>query len=115
MSTENPPLEDNSNPVEQATIELAPPGGHRGSVFARFKKASRALSRLLDWRTGALVLLIAVSIPVWRALNTHARTRPLSVPSMPLQPVAVARIAREDLYNEVTIPAEFRPYLQVEL
>jgi RND family efflux transporter MFP subunit len=29
--------------------------------------------------------------------------------------VAVARVTREDLYNEVTIPAEFRPYLQVEL
>jgi RND family efflux transporter MFP subunit len=27
----------------------------------------------------------------------------------------VARVTREDLYNEVTIPAEFRPYLQVAL
>lgn len=31
------------------------------------------------------------------------------------QPVAAARVTREDLYNEVTIPAEFRPYLEVEL
>src|SRR6202044_3608427 len=29
--------------------------------------------------------------------------------------VAVAKVEREDLYNEVTIPAEFRPYLEVEL
>src|SRR4029077_2575388 len=29
--------------------------------------------------------------------------------------VAVARTTREDLYNEVSIPAEFRPYLKVEL
>jgi len=29
--------------------------------------------------------------------------------------VAVAKVAREDLFNEVTIPAEFRPYLKVEL
>ena len=29
--------------------------------------------------------------------------------------VAVARVTREDLYNRVTIPAEFRPYVEVEL
>lgn len=34
---------------------------------------------------------------------------------MTAQPVAVARVARADLFNEITIPAEFRPYLQVEL
>ncbi len=29
--------------------------------------------------------------------------------------VAVARVTREDLFNRVTIPAEFRPYVEVEL
>ena len=29
--------------------------------------------------------------------------------------VAVAKVDREDLYNDVTIPAEFRPYQEVEL
>lgn len=29
--------------------------------------------------------------------------------------VAVAKVAREDLYKQVTIPAEFRPYVAVEL
>ena len=33
----------------------------------------------------------------------------------PAVPVAVARVTRKDLYNEVTIPAEFRPYVEVEL
>ena len=29
--------------------------------------------------------------------------------------MAVAKVDREDLYNEVTIAAEFRPYVEVEL
>ena len=60
----------------------------------------------------AVLLLAASSLPVWRAMSSHAK--PLATPSQ-AWPVAVARITREDLYNEVTIPAEFRPYLKVEL
>jgi RND family efflux transporter MFP subunit len=33
----------------------------------------------------------------------------------PVASVAVAKVVRADLYNEVSIPAEFRPYLQSEL
>ena len=29
--------------------------------------------------------------------------------------MGVAKVSREDLYKEVTIPAEFRPYVEVEL
>ena len=32
-----------------------------------------------------------------------------------LPTIAVAKVSREDLYREVTIPAEFRPYQEVEL
>jgi RND family efflux transporter MFP subunit len=35
--------------------------------------------------------------------------------SAPAPTVAVAIVDREDLYNEVTIPAEFRPYVEAEL
>jgi RND family efflux transporter MFP subunit len=35
--------------------------------------------------------------------------------STTLPVVAVATVDREDLYNEVTIPAEFRPYVEAEL
>lgn len=74
------------------------------------------LRRRLDWRGGvALLLLAVVSIPVWRAVHNYAIAPVASVRRPAAQPVAVARIAREDLYNEVTIPAEFRPYLKVEL
>jgi RND family efflux transporter MFP subunit len=37
------------------------------------------------------------------------------MPAARASAVAVGRVIREDLCNEVTIPAEFRPYLKVEL
>jgi len=43
--------------------------------------------------------------------KTKARQTAVTPPT----PVAVASVTREDVYNEVTIPAEFRPYTDVEL
>ena len=72
--------------------------------------------RWLDWRVVAVVLVGAAAVPLWRlvAANAGAPAAPQSAPA-PAQPVAVAKAVREDLYNEVPIPAEFRPYLEVEL
>jgi len=60
-----------------------------------------------------LVLLTAVSIPVWRASISRATVQAPGTSALPV--VAVARVNREDLFNEVTIPAEFRPYTEVNL
>jgi RND family efflux transporter MFP subunit len=49
-----------------------------------------------------------------RGLRSHAQnTAGADSPVMPT--VAVAKVVREDLFKSVTIPAEFRPYLEVEL
>jgi RND family efflux transporter MFP subunit len=59
------------------------------------------------------VLLVAVGL-VWsvrRVRVENGRTPSSSV----LPTVAVAKVDREDLNREVTIPAEFRPYEEVEL
>jgi RND family efflux transporter MFP subunit len=61
-----------------------------------------------------VVLLVLVSLPVWRAVR-HGSAQADQAPAPLPQPVSVARVTREDLCSEVTIPAEFRPYLQVEL
>ena len=61
------------------------------------------------------MLVAGLSIPIWRAVTAHAKAKPAPVPALQGLSVAVARVTRQDLYNEVTIPAEFRPYLQVEL
>jgi len=64
----------------------------------------------LDWRLVCLLLLAAISIPVWRAL----RRRPADATVLP-PTVAVCPVVREDLFNQLTIPAFFRPYQEVEL
>jgi RND family efflux transporter MFP subunit len=72
------------------------------------------LPRWLDWRVGSVVVLALISIPIWRAVTPHAKAHDTTLLAT-AQTVAVARVCREDLYNEVTMYAEFRPYTQVEL
>jgi RND family efflux transporter MFP subunit len=69
----------------------------------------------LDWRVFTVLSLAVVSILVWRTATSHARPAEPLASAKPAQAVAVARVTREDLFNEVTILAEFRPYLKVEL
>jgi RND family efflux transporter MFP subunit len=71
--------------------------------------------RRIDWRIIGIMFLAAASIPVWHAVSVHAQPQMATGSAAPPLTVAVARVTREDLYNEVTIPAEFRPYLKVEL
>lgn len=61
----------------------------------------------------AAVAVVAGSL-FWMARHAHAQTpeaaNPAGVPT-----VGVAKVTREDLYKQVSVPAEFRPYEQVEL
>jgi len=76
---------------------------------------ARVLSRWFDWRLGTVLLVAAVSIPIWLVVTAHAKAHTSQPLVSAAQSVAVARVSREDLFNEITIPAEFRPYLKVEL
>src|SRR5262245_22384977 len=72
------------------------------------------LIKRVDWRITASVLVVSISVPVWRANTSHAKIGPISrATHSPV--VAVARVTRDDLFNEVTIPAEFRPYAEADL
>jgi len=68
--------------------------------------------RILNWK---LLLVLAAGITGLIALeSSHGDTR--SVPPAANPPtVAVARVTREDLANEMEVPAEFRPFVEVEL
>jgi len=122
MSTEN-----RGNPVEP----LAPADGEREKrkpedlVVHPDKKACvsderdgrqqfrlPAPFRRLDWRVACVLLLALIVIPVWRATTGHAKPGaiPISVPQ-----VAVSRVTREDLAEELVCNAELRPYQEVEL
>lgn len=62
---------------------------------------------------GITVAVLVVGL-VWMGLHSHAQNSAgASASTVPT--VAVAKVVREDLYKSVTIPAEFRPYMEVEL
>jgi len=64
----------------------------------------------LPLAAGLVVLIALIMVRTWYGA-AHADTeRPASIPT-----VAVVKVDREDLYKEITIPAEFRPYNEVEL
>jgi RND family efflux transporter MFP subunit len=60
----------------------------------------------------ALIALMVVLILGFLLLD-HGKVKEKVSTTLPV--VAVATVDREDLYNEVTIPAEFRPYVEAEL
>lgn len=111
------PLEPSSATSRRAGWRLA------GWLWLAGQTAARLLDlaaqregsfRRLGWRLAAVLLVAAVAVPIWRATTGHAK--PQLLPTPPALPVvAAARVERKDLYNEVTIPAEFRPYAEVEL
>ena len=67
--------------------------------------------RLLGVMAAVAVGVIAV---FWSSHHAHATADTAdTAPSVPV--TAVAKVSREDLYKEVSFPAEFRPYEEVEL
>ena len=72
-------------------------------------------STLKLWLLGGLAAILIVAVGAFWTLH-HARAEAgVADKSSVVPTVAVATVDREDLYREVTIPAEFRPYLEVEL
>ena len=57
-----------------------------------------------------LVLAVVVVMRAWHGRVPHAAAEDAALPT-----VAVARVDREDLFRQITVPAEFRPYTEVEL
>jgi len=117
MTTEN--QEPQPPSVDAVEEQSAAP---RGLFQWRIPGVCRQLSgrvvglvRRVDWRIAGLMLVAGLSIPVWRAVTARAKVPRAPVLALQGLSVAVARVTRQDLYTEVTIPAEFRPYLQVEL
>jgi len=66
-------------------------------------------------RREAWIALIALMVILILGFLLLDRGKVKEKVSATLPVVAVAAVDREDLYNEVTIPAEFRPYVEAEL
>jgi RND family efflux transporter MFP subunit len=83
----------------------APPAGavKEGGSRARGPASKKALV------VGAVVVLVIILIIIVSGKRSH------TVAEGAATVVATAPVTREDLFNHVTIPAEFRPYVEVEL
>ena len=57
----------------------------------------------------AIIVIAVIAFIIW-----HRAARPAEEAARVVT-VAVAKVTREDLFNDVTVPAEFRPYVEVEL
>lgn len=116
MSTEMSDPADNSHSPSGAPADSSPVSDEqRGLAHGRPKRRALGVPRWLDWRIASVLILATISIPIWRLVTNHAKAHTVETLAPAAQPVAAARVSREDLFNEITIPAEFRPYLKVEL
>jgi RND family efflux transporter MFP subunit len=72
------------------------------------------LTRSKRWLV-LVIALVAVVGGLWWCVGRVREEGSGDLTSSALPTVPVAKVDREDLYREVTIPAEFRPYEEVEL
>jgi len=115
MSTElNHPVKD-ADIVDPAVEKAASPTVDEAPHVNRLAGNTVVLIRKLDWRIIGLVLVLGISIPVWNVLKSHARPQTGGTTGLPQMIVPAASVTREDLFNELPVYAEFRPYEEVEL
>ena len=106
----------NSNNLEPAAAPSQGLKSHDTRWLRKLgKRRAAPLLRRFGWRVASVVLLGAISLFVWRATTTHARPPAAVTPALQPVRVAVGTASRQDLYNEIDISAEFRPYAEVEL
>jgi len=82
---------------------------HGSPACAPESKLKRRSPRLKWVSLVLLALILLIALGVWRHQNATG-TKGAAIPV-----VAATQVAKEDLYNEMVIPAEFRPYVEVEL
>jgi RND family efflux transporter MFP subunit len=68
---------------------------------------------VVNWRAGSVVLVAVVSIFVYRGV--HRTAKAAHTPASNALAVAVAKVTREDLAQELVCDAELRPYQEVDL
>lgn len=70
------------------------------------------LLRRVDWRIASVFVLALIVIPVWRATTSHAKPGAITIPR---PQIAVSKVTREDLNEELVCNAELRPYQEIDL
>lgn len=75
----------------------------------------KAVPAPFPWRLVVLCVIALCAIPLWLILRARGAGEAIAGSSASPPSVAVTPVLRQDLYNEENIPAEFRPYQEVEL
>jgi RND family efflux transporter MFP subunit len=71
------------------------------------------IPRRYGWRLAAIIAVVVLSIPLYRGMRGSAKaSHPTPINALP---VAVAKVTREDLAQELVCDAELRPYQEVDL
>ena len=69
----------------------------------------------MNRRWGMAILATAIVFGIIVVRPWHGRARAVAADAAGAPVVAVARVERADLFREITFPAEFRPYTEVDL
>ena len=116
MSTEINHNSEKSKAPPSLPLASTGPAEPTLTIAREASKPSGGILGKLDWRVIAVLLLVLIAIPVWRAIEPRAKSGPEQNPPLAeLLTVPVSQVTRQDLYIQVPIVAEFRPYEEVEL
>jgi RND family efflux transporter MFP subunit len=119
METENQKPEGlPAAPPDRNRADQAPPGREPATAYTSHLEPDRRAATGRRSGRGTLWLWLGVLVlagaAVWFFwLRPGANAAP--VESKELVTVGAAKVIRQDMYNEVPIPAEFRPYVQSQL
>lgn len=94
--------------IAKAGAEREPVEGK--PVAAEVAEAPRSSGSWKPWVLAGLVFLVLIAAFIYWRLHAGAGVAEATTPT-----IGVVPVTRQDLFNEVPIPAEFRPYVEVEL
>jgi RND family efflux transporter MFP subunit len=103
-----PSLDPTERPAEQAPAAPADPTDPVSP--RRFRTAGK-----LDWRVVGALVVAGVSLPAWITLHSQAKPQAMDLAASVEINVPGGRVTRSDLYTQLPVAAEFRPYQEVEL
>ena len=120
MTSETPtsavsPPDSSAGAPEKNMVNPAPQPQSTGTEASAGTIAGAPFRSRRVWVIAGLVVLASVGALIWRSSSRSTGVSSASTEPSSAQSVAAARVTREDLYNEVTMYAEFRPYEEVEL
>jgi RND family efflux transporter MFP subunit len=107
LNLSNLELKMETEKLKQNQLGVTEP--NRGTIAARTERSSGRKAKLL--------VLFALVVVGAAAVFTFLKSRGINLQpgAQPVVTVAAAKVTRQDVYDEVPIPAEFRPYVESEL